>query len=126
MLPNGSAFLESIDMISDANRRKYPRAQIRWPVTLKTTIEGATKAQLGNVSAGGAYIHCDQTPNPGELIDLTIEPPDRPSLEISAEVVWTGKVFPPGMGVRFLEISENDCQFLYNVVLDHLETECKE
>ena len=113
-------------MISGAERRQYPRAEIRWPVTLKTTVAGVTRAQLGNLSAGGAYIHCERTPNPGELIDLTIEPPDRPSLEISAEVVWTEKAFPPGMGVRFLEISENDCQFLYNVVLDHLRAESKQ
>jgi len=124
--PNESAFSESTEMISGAERRKYPRAEIRWPVTLKTTVAGVSRAQLENLSAGGAYIHCERTPNPGELIDLTIEPPDRPSLEISAEVVWTGRIFPTGMGVRFLEISENDCQFLYNVVLDHLRAESKQ
>ena len=124
--PNESASFESTDIMSDADRRKYPRTEISWPVTLKTTIAGVTRAQLGNLSAGGAYIHCDQTPNPGELIDLTIKPPDRQSLEIRAEVVWTGKTFPPGMGVRFLEISENDYQFLYNVVLDHLKAESKD
>jgi len=121
--PNESAFFESTDMISGADRRKYPRAEISWPVTLKTTIGGVTRAQLGNLSSGGAYIHCDQTRNPGELIVLTIKPPDRQSFEITAEVVWTGNTFPPGMGVRFLEISENDCRFLYNVVLDHLKAE---
>ena len=122
--PNESASFESTDI--NADRRKYPRAELGWPVTLKTTIEGDTRAQLGNLSAGGAYIHCDQIRSPGESIILTIKPPDRQSLEIRAEVVWTGKTFPPGMGVRFLEISENDCQFLYNVVLDHLKAESKE
>jgi tetratricopeptide (TPR) repeat protein len=123
--PNASASLESTDMISDADRRKYPRAEIDWPITLKTTIEGVTRAQLGNLSAGGAYIHCDKTRNPGELIVLLIKPPDRQSLEIRAEVVWTGNTFPPGMGVRFLEISENDCRFLHDVVSDHLKAESK-
>ena len=124
--PNESASFESTDISTDADRRKYPRAELGWPVTLKTTIEGDTRAQLGNLSAGGAYIHCDQIRSPGESIILTIKPPDRQSLEIRAEVVWTGDTFPPGMGVRFLEISENDCQFLYNVVLDHLKAESKE
>jgi len=124
--PNESASFKLTDMISDADRRKYPRAEIAWPVTLKTTIEDVTRAQLGNLSAGGAYIHCKQTRNPGELIVLTIKPPDRQSFEITAEVVWTGNTFPPGMGVRFLEISENDCQFLYSVVLDHLKAECED
>ena len=123
--PNESASFESTDINTDADRRKYPRAELGWPVTLKTTIEGDTRAQLGNLSAGGAYIHCDQIRSPGESIILTIKPPDRQSLEIRAEVVWTGNTFPPGMGVRFLEISENDCQFLCNVVLAHLKAESK-
>ena len=123
--PNKSAFFERIDMTGNADRRKYPRAEIGWPVTLKTAIEGVTTAQLGNLSAGGAYIHCDQSRDPGELIVLTIKLPDGQSLEIRAEVVWTGETFPPGIGVRFLEISENDCQFLHDVVLDHLKAESK-
>jgi hypothetical protein len=96
------------------------------PVTLKTARAGVTRAQLGNLSAGGAYIHCEHTPHPGELIALTIESPGGQSLEIGAQVIWKGNAFPPGMGVRFLEISENDCQFLYNVVLDHLKAASKE
>jgi hypothetical protein len=123
--PNESAFFESTEIISDSDRRKYPRAEISWPVTLKTTIAGASRAQLGNLSAGGAYIRCDQTGNPGELIVFTIKRPDRRSFEIRAEVVWTGKAFPPGMGVRFLEMSENDCQFLHHVVLAHLKAESR-
>ncbi|MGB5921625.1 MAG: PilZ domain-containing protein, partial [Syntrophobacteria bacterium] len=75
-----------------------------------------------NLGAGGAYIYCDHTPKSGELIDLTIKPPDRPSLQITAEVLWKDKVVPPGIGVRFVEISENDCQFLYNVVSNHLRS----
>ena len=124
--PNESASFERTDTISGTDRRKYPRAEIGWPIHLKTTIEGITRAQLGNLSAGGAYIYCDQTRNPGELIVLTINPPNRQSLEIRAEVVWTGDTFPPGMGVRFLEITEDDCQFLYNVVLDHLKAESED
>lgn len=126
MRPNESSSFESTDLISDADRRKYPRAEIGWPVTLKTTMEDVTILQLGNLSAGGAYIHCKQTRNPGELIVLTIKPPGRQSFEITAEVVWTENTLPPGMGVRFLEISENDCQFLYNVVLDHLKAESED
>ena len=113
-------------MVGETNKRKYPRASIRWPVTLKTATADNIKAHSGNLSAGGAYIHCDQALNPGELLDLTIEPPHRPSLQIIAEVIWTRGASPVGMGVRFLEISENDCHFLNNIVLDHLRKEPKE
>ncbi len=113
-------------MVGETNERKYPRANIRWPVTLKTAAADNITAQSGNLSAGGAYIHCDRTSNPGEVFDLTIEPPYRPSLQITAEVIWTRSASPEGMGVRFLEISENDCHFLNNIVLDHLRKNSKE
>ena len=94
---------------------------MKWPVTIQTS-QGLIEGKSRNLGAGGAYIYCDQTPKSGELIDLTIKPPDRPSLQITAEVLWKDKVVPPGMGVRFVEISENDCQFLYNVVSNHLRS----
>jgi hypothetical protein len=37
-------------------------------------------------------------------------------LEIIAEVVWAGKVLALGMGVRFVEISEVDRQFISDTV----------
>ena len=94
---------------------------MKWPVTIQTS-QGLIEGESRNLGAGGAYIYCDQTPKSGELIDLTIKPPDRPSLQITAEVLWKDKVVPPGIGVRFVEISENDCQFLYNVVSNHLRS----
>jgi hypothetical protein len=39
---------------------------------------------------------------------------------ITAEVLWTGKVLALGMGVRFIEISAEDRQFISRMVEDHL------
>ncbi len=102
-------------MTGDSERRHHTRAEIRWPVTIKmgqTIIE----AKLRNLGAGGAYIHCGETPEPGELVTLTIKPPDGSPLRITAKVVWAGKVLALGMGVRFVEISEKDRQFISETV----------
>ena len=114
----------SMDMLPKIERRMFQRAEIKWPVTIQTS-QGLIEGKSGNLGAGGAYIYCDQTPKRGELIGLTIKPPDRPSLQITAEVLWKGKVVPPGIGVRFVEISEDDSQFLYNVVSNHLKSGCE-
>ena len=102
-----------------SERRSYPRAEIRWPVTVKTT-KGFIEAKLRNLGVGGAYIHCDETANLGEIVTLTIKPPDSPVLSITAEVIWTGKVLELGMGVKFVEISDEDHQYIDRTVSELL------
>ena len=102
-------------MIPDKDRRIYPRAEIRWPVTIESA-RGTIEAKLRNLGIGGAYIHCDETPEPGERIVLTIRPPESAALEIIAEVMWAGKVLALGMGVRFVEMSDEDRQFILDAV----------
>ena len=106
-------------MVPDAERRIYPRADIRWPVIIKTAQE-TIEAKLRNLGIGGAYIHCDRAPEPGEIVALTLKPPTGSSLEITAEVVWAGKVLALGMGVRFVEISDEDRQFIEKTISDLL------
>lgn len=106
-------------MVPDTERRIHPRAEIRWPVIIKT-FQDTIEAKLRNLGVGGAYIHCDRTPEPGEIVALTLKAPTGASLEITAEVVWTGKVLALGMGVRFIEISEEDRQFIARTIADLL------
>ena len=106
-------------MAINTERRRHARVEIRWPVTIKTAQE-VVEARLRNLGAGGAYIHCDKTAKPGETIALTIRPPGSSPLEISAEVIWAGKVLALGMGVRFVEISEKDHQFISKLVSEQL------
>ena len=103
----------AIEVRSD--RREHPRVEIRWPIKIKTA-QGLIEGRLRNLGSGGAYIHCEQTPEPGERVALTINPPDQPPFEIAAEVVWTGKVFALGMGVNFVEISDTDRDFIAEIV----------
>lgn len=102
-------------MVPETERRSYPRAEIRWPVTIESA-RGTIEAKLRNLGIGGAYIHCEQTPDPGERISLTIRPPETSALKVIAEVIWAGRVLALGMGVRFVEISDQDRQFISDTV----------
>jgi Tfp pilus assembly protein PilZ len=103
------------NMVTNAERRSYPRAEIRWPVTIKTD-QGIIEAKLRNLGIGGAYIHCEQTLEAGEAVTLTIQPPTGSPLTITAKVVWAGKVLALGVGVHFVEMSDQDRQFISEAV----------
>ena len=108
----------------EKERRSHLRAGLRWPVIIKTA-QGAIRAKTRNIGARGAYIHCDGTPEPGEFVPITIKPPNRSDLKITALIVWAAKVLPLGMGVRFVEISEEDSQFIFDAVSEHLKLDCR-
>jgi hypothetical protein len=102
-------------MVPETDRRTYPRAEIRWPVIIESG-RGTIEARLRNLGVGGAYIHCEETVEVGERISITINPPQGSPFKIKAEVIWAGKVLALGMGVRFLEISAEDRQFISDTV----------
>ena len=102
-------------MVTDTERRSYPRAEIRWPVTIKTE-EGIIEAKLRNLGIGGAYIHCEEVLEPGEAVTLTIQPPTGSPITLTAKVIWAGKVLALGMGVHFVEMSDQDRQFISDTV----------
>jgi len=103
-----------------AQRRKYPRVQVHWPVTMMTP-EGDMDGFIENVSAGGAYIRCGTLLAKNDLFILLILHHDREYSWIGAEVVWidiplsssgNGENVPIGMGVRFIDIASDDRRFL--------------
>ena len=102
-------------MATNTERRSYPRAEIRWPVTIKTD-EGIIEAKLRNRGIGGAHIHCEEALEPGEAVTLTIQPPTGSPLTIIAKVIWAGKVLALGVGVHFVEMSDQDRQFISETV----------
>ena len=70
-------------------RRRYPRAKIEWPVTVKTD-QGIISGYTLNLSAGGATVRLQNPPLVHEIIEMTIKIPelDR-NLAVKAEVVWS-------------------------------------
>ncbi|MGW8208698.1 MAG: PilZ domain-containing protein [Syntrophobacteria bacterium] len=110
------------------NQRGYPRADIKWPVVVKSdkrTMEGVTS----NVTPNGVFIHCQQPLRLNEVFDMDISiPGSDQSLRARAEVVWSNRygpnddISPRGMGVRFLRISSEARKFIARAAMDYLKS----
>ena len=98
-------------MASESEKRKYPRAKMRWPVSVKTpqvSVRGVTR----DISPEGFSIELEK---PLEIsLPLTISTHIAPSgdtLEFTGEVVWSNNHSSdnegslPSIGVRFTGIS---------------------
>jgi c-di-GMP-binding flagellar brake protein YcgR len=104
-------------------QRIAPRAKIQWPVIVQKStgvIEGVTL----NISSTGVFIGCRRPLRLNEIFDLVITTPEQ-DIGAKAEVVWSNKygpddhITPRGMGVRFLDISEEDQRFIAKAVNQH-------
>jgi c-di-GMP-binding flagellar brake protein YcgR len=109
-------------MLQD-EQRIAPRAKIQWPVVVQKStgvIEGVTL----NISSTGVFIGCKRPLRLNEVFDMVITTPDQ-NIGAKAEVVWSNKygpddhITPRGMGVRFLDISEQDQRFISKAVNQH-------
>ena len=104
-------------------QRIAPRAKIKWPVMVQKPtglIEGVTL----NISSTGVFIGCRRPLRLNEVFDMVITAPGQ-DIGAQAEVVWSNKygpddsITPRGMGVRFLNISEENQRFIANAVNQH-------
>lgn len=109
----------------EKKKRMELRAEIPWPVMMQTD-ERVVEGKTVNISAGGALICCREPFSLNQIVTLSIKPPIREPLEITAEVVRTnidceddGRTLR-GIAVRFIIISEKDRQFVSFSVSDHL------
>ena len=104
-------------------QRVAPRAKINWPVMVQKStgvIEGVTL----NISSTGVFIGCRRPLRLNEVFDMVITAPGH-DIGAKAEVVWSNKygpddqITPRGMGVRFLDISEENQIFISKAVNQH-------
>ena len=105
-------------------RKKYPKAGVKWYVSACSAdrhVDGVTK----EISPRQAYIRCEKPFRLKEIVNVTIDAPER-YLEFKAEVVWSNiygyddDITPRGMGVRFLKISEEDQKYISDLIEEHL------
>ena len=91
-----------------------PRAG-RVDVALTIDLESASVAFAGvtrNIGIGGLFVAAERIGRPGDELALTFSLPGTPRrLSVKAEVRWIRESFvsedeePPGMGLRFLNLS---------------------
>ena len=110
-----------------AERRAYPRAKLKWLVTVKSekrSFEGVTL----NVTPDGCFISCRNPLKLNVVFELTIKIPNSDSsITAKAEVVWSNiygpddEITPRGMGVRFVKISSEARKFIAQTSLEHFK-----
>jgi c-di-GMP-binding flagellar brake protein YcgR len=110
-------------------RRRYPRAKIEWPVTVKTD-QGFLSGYTLDVSAGGATVRLKKPPLVHEIIELTVKIPElERNLVIEAQVVWStadivdNELTLPIIGLNFTIISDQDRWLISTAVAKVLRQE---
>ena len=107
---------------SSRQQRLHPRIEVEWPVVMMTP-EGDLNGTIENISLGGAYIRCETMLFKNDLFLICILAQEREGSWLGAEVMWIDipldadtESVPVGMGVRFTDMSEEDLQFINEVV----------
>ena len=108
-------------------KRKYPRVEVKWPVTIyfeNEEIEGESK----NICAEGLSI-CTEKPLPlKKILSISLNPPEHQAIGLKGEVVWsdlygidgTSKTDVYGLGVCLVEISEDDKKLIKDMINNYL------
>ena len=101
------------------------RAEPDWPATLETSAGKTTEVRIASVSHGSGFLKSDTRLEIGEKFQLTIHLPDRPPLQLRAEVTWSNmhlpaeKVIQRGMGIRFIEAGKNAVCLIDDTIAQH-------
>ena len=109
-------------MAAEAEKRRYPRAEVNWPVTI-LTASGPIEGEVRNISPGGAFISCSEQPGLHETFRLVIKVPFERQYLLAKGKVARSNLYDPddrtllrGVAVRFTDISESDRELLNRMV----------
>jgi hypothetical protein len=103
------------------DRRQFARAEVKWPVIILSSEE-KLPGEIKSISQVGASIYCEKPPPAGQELGLEIQPPNRQSILVFAKPIWAIDADSSEsphcfvFGVRFEYISEDDIQFLGDIV----------
>jgi hypothetical protein len=103
-------------------KRKLPRAAVRWPVTM-ITEKGSVKGEARNISVEGVFIlfkHPIENLALNETYLLLMNAAGQ-IIEVMGKPVWSNTDIPPGMGLCFVEISEGDRKYLREAIQKYAE-----
>lgn len=111
-------------MTAEIERRKQPRIDVRWPVTVMDD-QGTIKGETRDISSEGVAIFCDEPLRLDKSYHIAVTPPEHTALGITGKVTWSDLygmedgVTAVGMGICFVELSGEDQVFLKEMVSDH-------
>jgi hypothetical protein len=103
-------------------KRKSPRIEVRWPVTIMTDT-GAVEGEARNISVEGAFIlftHSTESLTPLKNYRLLIKP-DGEQIEVMGSLVWSSRDVHLGKGFCFVGFSERDKRRLRKAIKKYAE-----
>jgi uncharacterized protein (TIGR02266 family) len=124
-------FRNLIERASEFSSRKEARVQKTVTLMFKDR-QSFVKAYTGNISRGGLFIRTERPLREGEQFLLKLQLPDLPEpIKVTCEVSWAREQSdiekrPPGMGVKFCEMTKRDNQILNQYFQTVLKSEGKE
>jgi len=102
-------------------KRAQPRLAVSWNASFETP-HSAGRAQLKDISRGGAFVVCPAPLPLSDRFQIVIELPNGTPLALNAEVVWSNanvpsdRVVTRGMGVRFVDNDASKRQLLADAI----------
>ena len=91
--------------------------------------QGNIRVQLKNVSHSGAFVVCPEPMAINDKVRMVVDAPNMDPFPLQGEVVWSNihvpedKVVHRGMGIRFVENTEEDRARLHHALQTNFEEE---
>ena len=109
--------LEWCNVLADWTKRKHPRISLEKKVIV--IHEGIPyNLYTETLSAGGAFIRKKDPFPKGSNLQISLPLHDESAVQLQGEVVFVkdlfGHIFPPGMGIKFTDITDHDIAILKN------------
>lgn len=107
-------------MSSFVEKRKLPRIEVQWPVTM-ITEKGSFEGEARNITVEGVFIHCMERLNVDETYRLVIKPAGK-EIEVMGKLLWSNldnagdRDSLLGMGFCFVKVSEEDKELLRQAI----------
>ncbi len=104
----------------------FQRIETDIPVKMDTA-QGMINARVASISMGGAFVCCEKPLPLQEKFDIIFDLSDVKTEPIHAEVIWSNANVPAqevtkrGMGVRFVDNTEETRVFLKDFISTHYE-----
>lgn len=101
-------------------KRRLPRIEVRWPVTM-ITEKGSVEGEARNITVEGVFIHCVERLQLNETYRLLIKPGGE-RIEVMGKLLWSNldsaadRDSLPGMGFCFVKVRDGDRELLQEAI----------
>ena len=108
-------------MVDPSERRKAPRINVNWPVTLITS-QGTIEGESRNITPSGVFIHCKKKLPEDEVYQMIIKLPNGKQIIVKGQMMWSNLNGREDMGAlvdmgfSFIKMSDEDQKVLRTVI----------